>query len=207
MSISAQEKVYTLPIADAVAVNILAYLAFRSNAKNGDCHPSRERIARDLRYDRATVLRKLRWLEANGYIAITRPAAGRGAANQYTLILEKGVRRAPLNDGEKRAHRIARRGAEDPEKGRTVHPQPKEPKEHGARPAVDQTARPSRAPFSVEKKSKQKADQSVESTRALAMEASPVARPPGNTTRQSERPELKGGRNAKTEKALAGRGA
>ena len=110
MSIDAQEKVYRLPVSDALAIDVLAYLAFRLNSKNGDCHPSRDRIARDLRLSGEIVRQKLRWLEANGYLKTER-GGGRGKANFYVLILDgKGATMLPLS-GAQKGQRQLRKGA------------------------------------------------------------------------------------------------
>lgn len=92
MSISAQEAVYRLPITDAVAKNILAYLAFRLNGGNGNCHPAIDRIARDTGFGRRSVIRKLQWLATNGYLAAER-SNGRG--NRYRLTFDTSATVAP----------------------------------------------------------------------------------------------------------------
>lgn len=73
------------------------YLFWRQG-QNGDCYPSRERIAQDVGVSFIAVKRALRGLKRRGLIDVEHPTKqGRGQTNRYTV---KGVTGAPLLDKE-----------------------------------------------------------------------------------------------------------
>jgi DNA-binding MarR family transcriptional regulator len=67
--------------------HVLAILAYHQNPKYG-CFPGEDLIAKETGYDRRTVIRSIKRLEATGTISAVH-GRGRGNSNRYALNLEK----------------------------------------------------------------------------------------------------------------------
>lgn len=93
MSIQAVAWALEQDVPDSAAKLVLISLANALNGKTGKCFPSFEQIMKESSNSRSTVIRKLKWLAANGWIMINSEYAhdGRQMANSYTLKIE-GVR-------------------------------------------------------------------------------------------------------------------
>lgn len=90
MSIKAVAWVLGQEMKDPTAKLVLISLANCLNNKTGKCFPTFERISQESSCARSTVIRKLQWLDQNGWISINREFAddGRQLANSYTLHFE-----------------------------------------------------------------------------------------------------------------------
>lgn len=87
MSIQAVAWALDQDVPDAAAKLVLISLANAMNGKTGRCFPTVEQICKESSCSKSTVLRKLKWLEAEGWISINAEFAddGRQLANSYTL--------------------------------------------------------------------------------------------------------------------------
>lgn len=92
MSIKAVAWVLDQTITDPTAKLVLISLANCLNSKTGKCFPTFERISQESSCARSTVIRKLQWLEQNGWISINREFGddGRQLANSYILHFAGG---------------------------------------------------------------------------------------------------------------------
>lgn len=103
MSIQAVAWVLDQQVKDPTAKLVLISLANSMNGKTGKCFPSFKRLMQESSCARITIIRKLQWLEENGWIGINREFAddGRQLANSYTIHFEginlkrEGIRLIP----------------------------------------------------------------------------------------------------------------
>ncbi|WP_247996649.1 helix-turn-helix domain-containing protein [Brucella tritici] len=102
MSIQAVAWALDQDIADAAAKLILISLANAMNGKTGRCFPTIEQICKESSCSKSTVLRKLKWLENEEWIAINAEFAddGRQLANSYTLGFQNDTGRVSHRHGE-----------------------------------------------------------------------------------------------------------
>lgn len=77
---------YDLKIKDASAKLVLLVLADHYNESTGDCFPSQQRIMDATSLSRATVIRKLKWLEEAGLISRVKRYNN---SDIYSLVFEK----------------------------------------------------------------------------------------------------------------------
>ena len=101
MSLKAIATAIELDIEDPLAKFILVLLSNRHNQDTGDCFPSLARLCKDSAVSRSTAIRKLEWLEQNGFIkAIERRRAdGTRTSNAYRLLFINDPE--PLDEGDK----------------------------------------------------------------------------------------------------------
>lgn len=73
------------------AAQVASRLLDRWSAENGCCWPSHARLVADTGLSKDTVIRAIAELETHGFLGVTRPPKqGRGVANEYRPIWEKG---------------------------------------------------------------------------------------------------------------------
>ena len=77
---------YDLKIKDASAKLVLLVLADHFNESTGECFPSQQRIMDATSLSRATVIRKLKWLEEAGLISRVKRYNN---SDIYSLVFEK----------------------------------------------------------------------------------------------------------------------
>lgn len=87
MSIQAVAWALEQDIGDAAAKLVLISLANALNGKTGKCFPTIEQICKESSCSKSTVIRKLKWLESEGWIVINAEFAAdkRQLANSYTI--------------------------------------------------------------------------------------------------------------------------
>lgn len=87
MSLIAISLTIQAKINNPLAKLILLLLADRHNSDTGECFPSLSRLTEDSGLGRATVIRKLEWLQTNGFITAheRRRPSGSRRSNAYTL--------------------------------------------------------------------------------------------------------------------------
>jgi len=80
-------SIENLAIKDASAKAVLNSLSNALNSKTGECNPSISRIMRETALSRPTVIRKIKWLQSEGWISIEkRSSPEKGLlANHYTI--------------------------------------------------------------------------------------------------------------------------
>lgn len=102
MSIQAVAWVLDQNISDAAAKLVLISLANALNGRTGRCFPTIETICSESSCSKSTALRKLKWLEGEGWISINSEfgADGRQLANSYTLGCQIDTPRVSTRHGE-----------------------------------------------------------------------------------------------------------
>lgn len=92
MSIQAVGWALDQDVPDPAAKLVLISLCNAHNGGTQACHPSHSRIAQEASCSARTVIRKLKWLEENGWIeTIPRyDGSGRSKSNTYRIALETG---------------------------------------------------------------------------------------------------------------------
>lgn len=102
MSIQAVAWALDQEVPDAAAKLVLISLANAMNGKTGRCFPTVEQICKESSCSKSTVLRKLKWLEGEGWISINSEFAddGRQLANSYTLGCQHDTGRVSERHGE-----------------------------------------------------------------------------------------------------------
>lgn len=89
MSIQMVGWVLDQEVKDPIAKLCLISIANAHNTSTGQCNPAYSVIAHEASCERRTAIRKVKWLEENGYIeVIESKSGGLNGANKYRLIIE-----------------------------------------------------------------------------------------------------------------------
>lgn len=108
VSIKVMAEVWTLELRHEQQSVLLA-LADHAHDDGTHCFPSIDYLAWKTAYDRRTVQRTMRALEASGLIkSVGSTGGGRGHATEYVILTRKGVRKSPFLTEERAASRTQR---------------------------------------------------------------------------------------------------